>query len=459
MSRRRCAGRETTPPPRPARPSRAPEVLLAAFTFLVYCASFRNGLTNWDDPHYVTLNEIATQGWSGLGAAFTRTFDGAYYPLTQIAYTLLHLFGSAPAAYHVVQAALFALAVALVPAALAPFGVRRRVAIAAALLWAVHPLRVESVVWAANLKDSLAAPLVLASFALYGRGRRWQAAVAFAVALLAKSMFFPLAALFPVADGLAGHRPLAALRRSWPFAASGAAIAVASGALYLLGPGEPLAPTGLGERLSTALWTPWWYLGRLLWPAAPQAVYDFALVQPWSGRFFAALALWAAFAVLVWRSPPAWARAAWVAAAAFVLPLLTIGGLVSIKYVVADRYTLFPSLAACTALAAALALVPARRALAVATAVLTAACVPLNVLRQTEWRSGVALWEANASAAPDVWTVRVNLADAYALEHRWGDAVREIAEAMRRHPERHDVLPVALYYQGAQDGLPPAELD
>src|SRR5690349_10710184 len=74
---------------RPAR-SRVAELGLGAFAFALYAVSLGNGLTNWDDPIYVTDNFIAAQGWGGLLTAFTHTFDHAYYPLTQVTYVLLH---------------------------------------------------------------------------------------------------------------------------------------------------------------------------------------------------------------------------------------------------------------------------------------------------------------------------------------------------------------------------------
>ena len=58
-------------------------------TLALYAVSFGNGLTNWDDPAYVVDNAFAQAGWRGFGLAFTRSFDFAYYPLTQAAYVAL----------------------------------------------------------------------------------------------------------------------------------------------------------------------------------------------------------------------------------------------------------------------------------------------------------------------------------------------------------------------------------
>lgn len=456
------------------RPARAPSsaaaapaprgswigLALFALTVALYAPSLGNGLTNWDDPNYVTENPIATLGWAGVVKAFTTPFDGAYYPLTHATYALVHaLFGPSPAAHHLLQILLFGLTVMLVPRALSAFGVPEKAGAVAAVVWAVHPLRVESVSWAANLKDTLGAFLVVASFALFAQDRRRWAAVAFAGGLLAKSMFFPLAVLFPVAELLRGEKLVPALKRSWPAALAAAGVAAIAGALHFTGPqAASWAPRSVDQLIGTALWTPWWYLGRLVWPASSSAVYDFALVGATDLRFWAAVALWAVAAALLWRAPAKLRPYALVAVAAYVLALLPVGGLIPVSYPVADRYTLFPSLALFAALAAVLAQWTPPRAVVVTSACAAVLLAPFNVLRQREWKDSVALWEANAKTQPELWTVHYNLSDAYAAESRWDDAIRELEDGLKLRPERRDALGPLFFSYAARDRVAPGDL-
>ncbi|MFN7132056.1 MAG: tetratricopeptide repeat protein, partial [Myxococcales bacterium] len=420
-------------------PSVRDGVSLAALAALVHAPSLFNGLTNWDDPQYVSGNPIAASGARGLWLAISAPFDDAWYPLTQLGYLLLHaLAGPSPFAHHLAQPAHFAMAAALVPAALSAFGVPRRAALVAAVLWIVHPFRVESVAWAANLKDTLSLPLVLAAFALYGRGRPRAGAFAFASALLAKSMVFPVALLLPLAARRSGVSWREALRRAVPWLLPAGAVAVVALMLHLRGGVAhhgPAGGNGVLGALPTALWLPWWYLGRVVWPAAPRAIYDFAPVGPLDWRLGLALALWTAFGALLW-----WRRrecSGWVlGAAAWLLPLAAVLGLVPLGFLVAERYTLLPSLALAAAIGLAVEGLRGRSR-AVALTVVSVASLAMAVVtvhRQRDWRDAVSLWEANRTVAPNAAAARFNLAGAYGAQGRWKEAAAELETVRRLDP-------------------------
>jgi tetratricopeptide (TPR) repeat protein len=460
MSRKRGAkaASQQTPEPAPDALPRLAPALLGLGTFLLYVPSLSNGLTNWDDPDYVLNNPIAEQGWRGVLTAFTTPFDGAWYPLTHATYSIVHALGGQATALHAVQVACFALAVALVPLALAAFRVPWQAGVAAAVLWAAHPMRVESVSWAANLKDALAVLFAVAAFAAFARGRRVATVACFAAALLSKSAFFPLAALFPVAAALGGASPGQALRRTWELLLAGAAVAVVAGVLHQQSPAVAAAAP-LASRLAAAAWNPWWYLGRIALPLGPRAVYAPVEVTFASARFAAALGLWAALAVAAWRAPTPLRRGLGVTVAAFLLALLPVGGLVPLRYDVAERYTLVPSLALFAALATAAVAWRSARVAFVGAAVLALVYAPLNVLRQREWHDAISLWEANVRVAPGVWTVHINLADAYGEAGRFGDARRETEAALAARPERVDALGQILQFAAQEDGLPAPVVD
>ncbi|MHB8874404.1 MAG: tetratricopeptide repeat protein [Myxococcaceae bacterium] len=446
-------------PPRALAPA-----LLGLLAAAVYLPSLRNGLTNWDDLEYVPQSPIATRGLAGIPSAFTRTLDDAWYPLTHSAYALVYAVAKdAALPYHALQLILFALAAALAPAALAAFGVSRRVAFWAALLWLVHPLRVETVVWAANLKDTLSLVLAVASFALLGNGRRWSSAAVWSAALLAKSTVFPLALLVPLLELRVGAKPGRALTRALPWLVPATAIAAVAAAVHL---GSPTAafrfvPGGsLGAALPSVLWLPWRYLGAILWPGHPQAVYAFSPVGWLDLRLAAALVLWAGWAAVLWvRRAQRWP---WLTGtAAWWLPFAAVTGLVPLAFHVADRYTLLPSLAVAAGVAlGADALAsrwrPARLA---APALLLAAATGLTAMTLTripEWRSSVTLWEADLAREPGAIAVHLNLAGAYGGEGRWDEATREL-ELLRRHDPSRLQTVSDLFFACAAKGKLPAD--
>ena len=145
---------------------------------LPFARSARYGLVNCDDYDYANYAEL-TRGVTAEGVrwAFTFTGEGIWMPLTWLSYMGDHALASrldggddkfGETAYHVMHAhsvALHGLNAALLFALLALLSGRRNwpLAALAALLWAVHPLRCESVDWVASRKDVLSMAGLLAS--------------------------------------------------------------------------------------------------------------------------------------------------------------------------------------------------------------------------------------------------------------------------------------------------------
>jgi tetratricopeptide (TPR) repeat protein len=431
---------------------------LGAGTMALYGTSLRHGLTNWDDPEYVIGNPISSQGWAGIISAFTTSFDGAYYPLTQATYAVIHALGGGAVAIHLVQTLLFAAAVAIAPLALSAFGLRAPMTWAVAALWAVHPFRVESVVWAANLKDALAALFFIVAVAAFARRRRSLAVIAFIACVLSKSTFFPLGGVFVLIEMLQGASFWVSVRRSLPFLVAAGATAVVAGVLHL-GGGVLEAGVDPSSLVATALWSPWWYLQRILWPAGPREIYEVQRVALTEGRFLVVMLLWLASGVAVWRGNQRVRGTALAVGTVYLLALLPVGGLVPLPHLLADRYTLIPSLALFAGLGLALAWRIDARAATAVLAVGLLACLPGNLSRQDEWRDSVALWEADSRATPDNWTVHVNLSSAYAEVNRLEDAQLEIEKAFQKNPARLDALSEAFFFAGVRTRVPPDDLE
>jgi len=217
-------------------------MIVAAATMLVYLGSLSCGFINLDDPYYISNNALirSLDGEHLLGV-FTVPHLGNWLPLTYLSFAIdYHFWGDNPGGYHLTNIILHAANAALVVllasalcrdkllAACIPVERSRWVyplmLLLAGLLFALHPLRVESVAWAAARKDTLNGLFTLSSLLAYLRFVRLKAAgekrfkwlgayllslVLFTCSLLAKQVSVTI----PVILLLLDWYPLARLQR------------------------------------------------------------------------------------------------------------------------------------------------------------------------------------------------------------------------------------------------------
>ncbi|HYA22606.1 MAG TPA: glycosyltransferase family 39 protein, partial [Terriglobales bacterium] len=171
-------------------------LLLAVVSLAAYNPLIRNGFINFDDGQYITHNPHIAAGlnWDTVRWSFT-TFDQAnWHPLTWISHAVdYQLFGANPAGHHYVNLLLHACnAVLLFLLFQSATGWTWRSLMLAAL-FALHPVNVESVAWAAERKNTLSMLFFLLAMHAYGRYVRkpaaWRYSVVaflFALALMSK---------------------------------------------------------------------------------------------------------------------------------------------------------------------------------------------------------------------------------------------------------------------------------
>ena len=143
-------------------------IVLAVAAIYVQMAWFQ--FVSWDDPAYVTLNNRVRQGlnWDNLVWAFTAMTASNWHPLTWLSLLLdTSLFGSWAGGFHLSSAA-WHLATSLLLYSLLRrmTGELWRPALVA-IIWAVHPLHVESVAWISERKDVLSAAFGLIALHAY----------------------------------------------------------------------------------------------------------------------------------------------------------------------------------------------------------------------------------------------------------------------------------------------------
>jgi tetratricopeptide (TPR) repeat protein len=266
---------------------------LVVLCVAVYGQVHTHALVDWDDPIDIAGNPLLTApSFATLGKALAEPHHGNWIPLTQLSLLLSRgLGGHEPSSYLLGNVLLHAAASVLLFLALARMtGAQGRSAFVAAV-FAVHPLHVESVAWAAQRKDVLAGlffAATLLAYARYAESPRSRARYAlvlllFAGGLLSKPSVVTLPLVLLLLDGW----PLGRLRPGAPAGARGVLLekapmlALAAGASLVTlavqrsGGGMAFAERELplGVRLWNALDSYGTYVAQGLWPSGLQVFY------------------------------------------------------------------------------------------------------------------------------------------------------------------------------------------
>jgi hypothetical protein len=382
--------------------------LLGGLCLLAYAPGLTSPLTHYDDSIYLYANKVI--GIPGLPGLLTqwdssRAWSGdfvEYFPLRDTVYWAVYqVWGLTPTPYHVVSL-LFHLLATLAAWRLAlRLGLSPWAAAMAAAIFAVHPVHIESVVWAAGLKDPMYTALMMGGLVAYARyreggGARWYALalVAFSGAMLVKAMAMVMVVLMLAMERWVG-RPT-----PWPevlkrLAGPAVYTALWLAQIILIGRAANVIsfPHG-GTWLSHAVLTAWaqvLYLQQALLPYNVRFIYCFPPATGWTDwRLLVAVLVAAGVVALVFR----WRRAplklfalSWHFAC-----LLPVSNLVPFPTVMQDRY-LYAAVFGVALLAAGLleALDVRLRRVVAPAVLLTLALV--TAARTSLWQDESRLWD------------------------------------------------------------------
>ena len=280
-------------------------LILLALVLLAYAQSVRHELLRYDDAEYVLVNKHMRAGLTPANvrwAVMSCGYAANWHPLAWLSLMadvsvdrllrggamadekawmdydtrLAHLMHAHNVVLHAVNAALLMLLVlAVCRGSLAPVW-----AFLLALLWAVHPLRVEVVCWVAERKELLSVMFMLLTLIAYVKdSSRRQGLLSapyvlsllfYALALLAKPVAVSLPAVIFAWDWIFGGR--VRWRRFLPFAA----LSAAACALTMMAQTEAIdvgRSIPLAARLTTVLGGPLFYLRQTFWPVGLSAFY------------------------------------------------------------------------------------------------------------------------------------------------------------------------------------------
>ena len=184
-------------------PALAVCALLALAVVLVFGQTVRHGFLNLDDNIYVYENAQVSHGLSVEGTvwAFTRCHATNWHPLTWLSLMAdCQMYGLNAGGHHVTNVVLHAAAAVLLFLALWHMTGACWSSAFVAALFAIHPLRVESVAWVTERKDVLSGLFFMATLAAYvhyvrrpfSLGSYLLVAALFALGLMAKPMLVTL---------------------------------------------------------------------------------------------------------------------------------------------------------------------------------------------------------------------------------------------------------------------------
>jgi len=343
------------------------EVLLAGAVFILALLFFipvlGNGFVNWDDPLYVYENLHIRH--LDIRWIFTAVVASNYHPLTLLSHTLDYaLFGLNPMGHHLTSLILHALNSALV------FLLAKRLfnkdsgrggtllPLTAALLFAVHPIHVESVAWVSERKDVLSAFFFLFSLLAYlrytekGHDKKFYGLtlLAFILALLAK----PMAVTLPVVLLILDYYPLRRDDNGWgrliiekiPFFALSLASAIVTLWAQRVGHGlRGLETHSLFTRIYIAARAVTFYIQKIILPIKLSPYYPLpfntGLVSSGFIISLVFLILITLLCILALKRQR-WPAALW---AFYLVTLLPVSGLVTVGgQATADRYAYIPTM-------------------------------------------------------------------------------------------------------------------
>lgn len=417
----------------------------------VYAPALRGDFI-WDDRDIYIVNNPFLKRPDGLYKFWFTTEPLDYYPLAYTVYWFgYRIWELNPLGFHFTNVVVHALASTFLAWTLR--GLRFPAPVLVGLIFALHPMNVESTAWIAQLKTCLAGMLAFAAAGFFIREWRWTALLCFALSLSSK----PIAVAFPVAillygwwrDGRIGR---SIILQSLPFFAASFLFGIVG--VYFqqanaIGPTTIRTDTTL-TRLLASSWAVWFYAWKGLVPIGNMFVYPRWNIPAAGALAFVPAILLIITLVVLWIKRNVWGRTPLAVYVLYLLMILPSSGLVDVYYwrytYVGDHYAYqaLPVVVAAAVgvfwlllkrwksgasqeapvLAARLASVAAMGFLAVQSLKLT-----------KDYKSDVVLWEATLRRNPDAWLAHTNLATKLINMGESERAERHTMEACRLRPD------------------------
>jgi tetratricopeptide (TPR) repeat protein len=429
-------------------------------TGLVYGQTARHEFVNYDDDQYVYANPTVLKGLTAGGVVdvFTHFYSNnvgsidEYHPLTWLAYMLdCQIYGDWPGGHHLTNLLLHAATSVLLLLVLERMTGQLWPSAFVAALFAVHPLRVESVAWVAELKDVLSGLFFVLTLWFYvdfvrkpySHLRYLLLVLLHGCGLLCK----PMGVTTPFVLLLLDYWPLRRITGSTPETGDRKigqrwlvliekvpllAVSLLSCVVTLLAQRGALAnatPIRLSWRVMNVVTSYVGYLRLFFWPRNLAVFYEHPGSKQYWWQTVAALIVLAAITVLAvrWRRKCPALIVGWLWYLGMFVPVI---GLVQVGgAAMADRYTYLPQIGLGVGLAW-LPLFHRRRAAAALAATLLPALIWLAWLQTSCWINSEALWRHALACTPQNWLASNNMASVLLGKRQYDEALRFSDEAI-----------------------------
>jgi hypothetical protein len=430
--------------------------LLVALVVALYSRVFHAEFIEFDDNNHIFENSAVLAGlrWDAIVHVFTHFIASQWIPLSWLSHMLdVQLFGLDPGWHHLGNVAFHALNACLVLTALHAITREFWPSAIVALLFAVHPINVESVAWAAERKNVLSTAFWLLAMIAYARHTRashghwmWAVAAAMALGLMAKPMLVTLPFALLLLDawplGRIGRVPWSRLLlEKIPLFA----LTVASCGSTLAAAAHFDALTNAGQlpitmRLANAAHGYAGYLENLFWPAGLAALYP--IKAHYSAReIVPAILVLAAVTSVVFalrRRVPA-ALIGWLWFLGILVPVSSVFQVGSQAY--ADRFCYVPQLGIFGALVWSLKALPRPSTVWLRPAVgLAAAILSLLTVRQVGyWMDTATLFEHTLRVTGPNGMASAVAGMGYARHGDFPAAIAHYRDAQKQMPRSADL--------------------
>ncbi|TXT39237.1 MAG: hypothetical protein FD138_125 [Planctomycetota bacterium] len=449
--------------------SRIQSLALVMVVAILYGKTTTFGFLRWDDNEYVTQNALVQGGlsWPGVQTAFTTFQYCDYHPLTMLSLMVDRtLFGRWAGGFHLTSIVLHAANVVLL------FNVIRRLVpghmtgFLVALLFAIHPLHVESVAWVSERKDVLSiffGLLVIRSYLRFVQEARRSSYLAsivyFAGSLFSKGTLVTLPCVLLLIDvwplqrfllrpeeaavpkhGIGHVSAIQSVIEKIPFFS----LSLIYGVVLMRAQTVSMVSLPLSVRWANAIQSDGQYLRNLFCPLWLNPFYPHpGLAVSWGNVVIAGSLLVAvtAYAAITFRRRPGLA-VGWLWFLGTLIPMLGVVAQVG-EQAMADRYAYFPAIGVYLAMVCVVTECSATWSRTLRMTVALSVFVPLFLISMRQvsfWETDRALWSRALQLAPDNPMAHLNLG---AQEDRDGNpklAEQHFEQAVRRWPNHSAAL-------------------
>jgi tetratricopeptide (TPR) repeat protein len=393
---------------------------------------------------------------------FTETYGGHYHPLTWLTIALTyHFSGQNPTAYIATNIVMHGLVTALlfllIHQLLSPLfhdrfeGRRLFIFAAATLFWALHPLRVEAVIWITERRNVLAGIFVLLALLAYtkftrAQKRRWLwygvCLMATGLSLLSKAWAITLPIILLLIDlyPLKRRLQLSLLLEKIPFFLLSLAFGLSAFTAQSTEALATFASHGIADRIGQIFYSLGFLPAKTVLPTGLSPLYllkpEFSLTSPWVMPAIATVTLITGIALyLALIRKHNGPLVAWLSAIIVMLPVAGIAH--SGSQITADRYTYLAAIPFSFLLAGALQQLSkhyGHRYIVIPTSLILLLLAAASLQQTSAWKNAYSLWSHAISQDSTNYVAYYNRGTTGRAEHDQAGRYADLTRAIELNP-------------------------